>query len=142
MQNKGGFDKKIDPIDSHAGAMLKKRRLQLGISQEELAKFVGVTFQQIQKYETGYNRISLSKLYRFCVYLSVGASYFFEGISHADKEDVLTDSETQEYEYERPTIIPKKELDQLCGYYTAIENSEDRKHILVLAKSIAARNVE
>ena len=68
-----------DPVDIYVGERLDDRRLELGITQKALAKSVGVTFQQIQKYANGKNRISASRLYQFARILDVHPGWFFEG---------------------------------------------------------------
>ncbi len=68
-----------DPIDVHVGARVKLRRTILGISQTAFGKPLGVTFQQIQKYEKGTNRIGASRLYRMAEILDVPVSFFFDG---------------------------------------------------------------
>ena len=70
----------IEPVDLHVGARLRLRRRAIGCSQEDLAEATGVTFQQIQKYERGTNRISASRLYQIAVRLGVTISFFFEGL--------------------------------------------------------------
>jgi len=67
------------PVDIHVGKQLRMQRTVMGLSQEALAKAVGITFQQVQKYERGVNRMSASRLYDFSRVLSVQVSYFFEG---------------------------------------------------------------
>src|SRR6476660_10166011 len=67
------------PVDIHVGARVKKRRTELGISQEKLAEALGLTFQQVQKYERAANRISASRLYRIGMTLGVDVPFFFEG---------------------------------------------------------------
>jgi transcriptional regulator with XRE-family HTH domain len=67
-----------DPIDRHVGLRVKSRRRYIGMSQSELAKRIGLTFQQVQKYETGANRISASKLYEISCALAVRVAYFFD----------------------------------------------------------------
>jgi transcriptional regulator with XRE-family HTH domain len=67
------------PVDVHVGARVKKRREELGMSQGKLGEELGLTFQQVQKYERAANRISASRLYRMGMTLGVDVSYFFEG---------------------------------------------------------------
>lgn len=69
-----------DPIDSHVGSRVRLRRTLLGMSQEKLGQAVGITFQQIQKYERGLNRIGSSRLYQFAQVLDVPVSFFFENL--------------------------------------------------------------
>src|SRR5579863_7644312 len=66
------------PTDQHVGSRVRMRRLMLGITQERLANHLGITFQQVQKYEKGTNRISASRLQQLCDILSVPVSFFFE----------------------------------------------------------------
>ena len=66
------------PVDVHVGARMRQRRTLLGMSQEKLGTAVGLTFQQIQKYESGSNRIGSSRLYEFAKVLDVPVSYFFD----------------------------------------------------------------
>jgi transcriptional regulator with XRE-family HTH domain len=69
-----------NPIDVHVGLQVRLRRKQLKISQEKLADALGLTFQQVQKYERGSNRISASKLYEIARTLKVSIAWFFEGL--------------------------------------------------------------
>ena len=77
MQN---TDIQANFIDRHVGARTRALRLQRGISQSELASELGVSFQQVQKYETGANRVSASKLYTIARVLKVKPGYFFDGL--------------------------------------------------------------
>ncbi|MGH1376653.1 MAG: helix-turn-helix domain-containing protein [Alphaproteobacteria bacterium] len=76
-----------DNIDKHVGAQLRICRNLAGISQEKLAEAIGVTFQQIQKYERGTNRVSASRLFQFAAILDVKIDYFYEGIN-AEKRNI------------------------------------------------------
>lgn len=70
--------KKPNPVDIHVGSRVRLRRTMLGMSQERLGESLGITFQQIQKYEKGSNRIGASRLQKICEVLSVPISFFFE----------------------------------------------------------------
>ncbi len=67
------------PVDTHVGNRLRQRRALLGMSQTDLGKAVGLTFQQVQKYERGFNRISSSRLFEFSKVLDVPVAHFFDG---------------------------------------------------------------
>ena len=71
------------PVDTHVGSRLRQRRALLGMSQTDLGKAVGLTFQQVQKYERGFNRISSSRLFEFAKVLDVPVAHFFEGLDAA-----------------------------------------------------------
>ena len=74
------------PIDRHVGARIRMRRKILGVSQEKLADSLGLTFQQVQKYEKGANRVSASKLYEIAAALQTQVAYFFEGLADPSAE--------------------------------------------------------
>ena len=71
-------------VDIHVGARIRMRRKAMGLSQTQLADSVGITFQQLQKYERGTNRVSASKLYGMAVTLQTSVAWFFEGMSNLD----------------------------------------------------------
>jgi transcriptional regulator with XRE-family HTH domain len=77
-----------DPIDAHVGARLRARRILLGLSQSALAAKLGVTFQQVQKYERGANRLSASQLWRAAEALQVELSFFFAGLRDGTAGDL------------------------------------------------------
>ena len=78
-------DKTPDPVDVHVGARLRLRRKAINQSQEALAKHLGLTFQQVQKYERGVNRISASMMYRAAAAQGVDVAWYFEGLDQADR---------------------------------------------------------
>lgn len=73
------------PVDTHVGALVRQRRLELGMSQEKLADALGITFQQVQKYEEGSNRISASRMMQIANTLDVQPTHFFEGAPTAQR---------------------------------------------------------
>ena len=77
----GKKDNSADPIDVHVGSRIRLRRQLLGLSQEKLGESLGLTFQQVQKYERGANRVSASRLFDLSVVLGVPISFFFDDIS-------------------------------------------------------------
>jgi transcriptional regulator with XRE-family HTH domain len=81
------------PVDLHVGAVIRSRRKALGMTQQELATAIGLTFQQVQKYERGVNRISASKLYDTAVALKTPISLFFRGIDNQTVDFVLSAGE-------------------------------------------------
>lgn len=82
-----------DPVDVHVGARIRLRRKQLGQSQEALAEAIGLTFQQVQKYERAANRISASRLYRTARAQGVPESFYFEGLDQPEAVEISADSE-------------------------------------------------
>ena len=69
-----------NPTDKHVGSRVRMRRMMLGMSQEKLGDALGLTFQQVQKYEKGTNRIGASRLQQIAHFLQVPVSFFFEGV--------------------------------------------------------------
>lgn len=91
MPSKKDIDRTPDPIDRHVGNRVRARRIVLGMSQSELADVVGVSFQQIQKYERGDNRISPSKLWRFGRHMGVPVEWFFMDMPLERGEPAMSD---------------------------------------------------
>jgi transcriptional regulator with XRE-family HTH domain len=75
-------------IDRHVGARVRERRIMLGLTQQQLADLIGVTYQQAHKYERGINRVSAGRLYEIAQVLSVPVGYFFEGLEGQDPRAV------------------------------------------------------
>ena len=71
-------------IDRHVGARMRDRRVMLGLTQQQMAELIGVTYQQAHKYEKGINRVAAGRLYTIAAALGVEVSYFFEGIGESD----------------------------------------------------------
>ncbi len=76
----------VHPVDIHVGKKIRQARLVRGLTQSAVAKQLGLSFQQLQKYETGYNRVSASKLFELSQLLDVSPSYFFEGLVSGQEE--------------------------------------------------------
>ena len=85
------------PVDAHVGKRIRHRRWMVGMTQQQLADKVGIKFQQIQKYETGMNRVSASRLWDIAETLGVTISFFFEGLTDgtvaAAANDMMADKE-------------------------------------------------
>lgn len=95
----------IHPVDIEVGANVRLRRKAMGVSQQDLAKALGVSFQQVQKYERGTNRISASRLYDIAACLGVNVEYFFDGLP-ANNAPIVTEDEAIVQEFMRhPQII-------------------------------------
>ena len=94
-------DEDPHPVDRHVGRRVQEKRLDLGLTQTALAKAVGVSFQQVQKYEKGTNRVSASKLFEMAEFMKVGIPFFFDGYSSATG-GVAEEAPAFEHEH-RPT---------------------------------------
>lgn len=109
--------KKPNPIDVHVGSRIRLRRNMLGLSQEKLGESLGITFQQIQKYEKGTNRVSASKLWLIARFLNVELAYFFEGLSDSDvvaepQQDTSPAPSPTRQSMEVNSLVPRLKLPQ------------------------------
>lgn len=118
------------PVDVHVGKRIRHRRWLVGMTQQQLAERVGIKFQQIQKYETGANRVSASRLWDIADSLDVPVSFFFEGIE-SDPAEASASSETV------PADImgDKEALDLVRSYYAIPENQ--RRRLFELARVLS-----
>ena len=125
-------------IDRHVGARLKRRRIVLGFSRQNLGEKINVSVQQIHKYETAVNRISCSKLYNISQILKVPVSYFFEMINtnkDPDSSDISQLAEDSE-EFQREEIS-EREMIKLMQVYKKIEAAGIRKKLISLIEAIS-----
>lgn len=118
------------PVDVHVGKRVRHRRWMVGMTQQQLAGKVGIKFQQIQKYETGMNRISASRLWDIAESLGVPISFFFEGID--DEVDVLK----MEKDGVPGDILADKEALELIRSYYQIPEVQ-RRRLFDLARAIS-----
>jgi transcriptional regulator with XRE-family HTH domain len=119
-----------DPVDVHVGNRIRARRLFLGMNQESLANALGLTFQQVQKYEGGANRVSASRLSAMAEILGVPISYFFGDLRPDDAEISPEDRQWREY-LQRPETI------EFIRLYYAIPDPKVRRQFLDMAKTVA-----
>lgn len=116
------------PVNVHIGKRLKTLRIEKQISQTQLGNVVGVTFQQVQKYESGMSRISIEYLLAFCRFLDVPLSYFMDG---------LVSPRSHESDYQNTTdLLDKRDAVQLIRYFSQIEDRDKRNAILTVAKHL------
>jgi len=127
------------PVDVHVGRRLRLKRTILGMSQEAVGKQIGVTFQQIQKYERGINRMGASRLYDFAKALGVQISYFFEGFGDYEVQDAnaLAAAEPSSPGFEHEPVNNRETLEVMRAYYR-IKNPAVRKRIVELIKAMSA----
>ncbi len=129
--------KKPNPVDTHVGSRVRLRRMLLGISQERLGESMGLTFQQVQKYEKGVNRIGASRLFQISKILDVPVQFFFEEAPHADGAPARgmaeADSETFILEF-----LNSREGLELNRAFVKIANSKVRKSVVDLVRALSA----
>jgi transcriptional regulator with XRE-family HTH domain len=124
-----------DPVDKHVGDQVRLRRAMLGMSQTTLGDALGVTFQQVQKYEKGTNRISASRLQSISEILRVPVALFFEGLPHVlGQHDAQTDAPSPQYVAD---FLATSDGLQLTKAFTQIPNARLRRSIVKLVEDIA-----
>ncbi|RMF39991.1 MAG: XRE family transcriptional regulator [Alphaproteobacteria bacterium] len=121
-----------NPVDVHVGRRLRLRRMMIGMSQEKLGNALGLTFQQIQKYEKGSNRVGASRLYDLARALGVSVSYFFE--------DLPDTGPSQSYQPQQSDAVMEclnsVEGLTLITHFAAIEDPATRRRIVELVKTL------
>jgi len=111
--------------DRHVGARIRERRIMLGLSQQQLAQMIGVTYQQAHKYERGLNRISAGRLYEIAQVLSVPVSWFFEGLASDGPSIEMT---------------PRQRMClELARNFAAIDNEKHQEALSQMARALAAQ---
>jgi transcriptional regulator with XRE-family HTH domain len=123
-----------DPIDKHAGARLRLRRMMIGMSQEKLAAALGITFQQIQKYEKGANRIAASRLQQIARILQVTPSFFFDEGGAVEAQAGFAEADTGGYVVD---FLSTAEGLQLNRAFAMIRDPKVRRRIVDLVVSLA-----
>lgn len=113
----------VHPVDAHVGRKIRQRRWVIGMTQQQLADSVGIKFQQIQKYETGMNRVSASRLWDIASTLGVGIDFFFEGLAQNDPAAAADP-------------LASKEAMELIRAYYAIPETQ-RKRLFELARVLS-----
>jgi transcriptional regulator with XRE-family HTH domain len=110
--------------DHHVGSRIRERRVMMGLSQQQLAKMIGVTYQQAHKYERGLNRISAGRLFEIAQVLNVPVSWFFEGLGES--------SETQEMSHRQRMCL------ELARNFALIDNEKHQEALSQMARALAA----
>ena len=112
-------------VDRHVGNRIRERRVMLGLSQQQMAYMIGVTYQQAHKYERGINRISAGRLYEIAQVLRVPVGYFYEGVDGSSTEDDLT--------------VRQRMCLELARNFTQISNDRHREALSQLARALSAK---
>lgn len=121
-----------DPVDIHVGSRVRLRRTLLGMSQEKLGNALGLTFQQVQKYERGANRIGSSRLYHLSQILDVPISFFFDDMVSV-KANGMAEKGKQTFEIEK---LSRRETLELVRAYYKIMDPTVRKKIFEMVKAV------
>ena len=123
-------------VDAYIGQRIRLRRNIMAITQKDLAQRCGVTFQQIQKYETSGNRISVSRLFQIATALETPVGFFFSGLTpeHANTESGSKKLRVAEPENNDP--MTSNETLKLINLYWKLPNNDMRKHVMALLESM------
>ncbi len=124
-----------DPVDIHVGSRVRLRRTLLGMSQEKLGRAVSLTFQQIQKYERGSNRIGSSRLFQFSKVLRVPVSFFFDDMPDAVAGRTRGLREPAQEPFETGNFTKRETLELVRAYYK-ISDVATRRRIFDLVKAV------
>lgn len=119
------------PVDVHVGKRIRHRRWMVGMTQQQLGENVGIKFQQIQKYETGMNRVSASRLWDIASALEVPINFFFEGID----EDTVDVGAMIEPQSKGDLLADKEALELVRSYYAIPE--QQRRRLFDLARVLS-----
>ncbi len=130
-----------DPIDKYVGSRVRARRVGLRISQTKLGDAIGVTFQQVQKYENGTNRIGASNLYKMSKSLGVEVAYFYDGVESINTEGAvpmgLSDIAQAPFEFDP---LSSREAIELMHNYFRVKDETVRKRLSQFVKTLAQSN--
>jgi transcriptional regulator with XRE-family HTH domain len=128
--------KASNPIDVHVGSRVRLRRVLLGMSQEKLGEKLGITFQQVQKYEKGTNRIGASRLFRIAQVLNVPVAYFYEEMTDGSEAPAAGFAESKPGSYVVDFISSTEGL-QLNKGFMKIRDPRVRRKVVELVRALA-----
>jgi transcriptional regulator with XRE-family HTH domain len=133
--------KKPNHVDQHVGKRLRLRRNLLDLSQDELARRLGLTAQLIQKYEAGETRISASRLYEIAVQLAVPITWFFEELEDKKRRAAPPEPSLEQTQH-WSELVTKRESRQLLELYFGIPDERLRRKVMEVAQLLRVRNTE
>ena len=128
--------KKANPVDAHVGYRVRLRRMLIGMSQERLGELLGLTFQQVQKYERGINRIGAGRLFEVAGILGVPVSFFYEGVDGVQPSTESGDTQSSAV----MNFLSSNEGIQLSTAFMGIKDVKVRRRILDLVRSISGES--
>lgn len=135
-QDKPESARRPDPVDNHVGNRIRLRRKMLNMSQEKLAERLGITFQQVQKYEKGTNRVGAGRLYQLARILQVPVSYFFPESASARVPGGMSEDAAADYVLDFMSTTEGIELNRA---FAQVRDPKVRRRVIELVRSIAAR---
>ncbi|MEQ1707467.1 MAG: helix-turn-helix transcriptional regulator [Terricaulis sp.] len=130
-------ERAANAVDRRIGQRVRSRRLEISMSQERLAELLGVTFQQVQKYEKGVNRIAASRLFDIATSLEMPVARFFEGLISARASGVA-----ETHKDFADDVLATPEGAQLMSLFAAIDNPRVRRRVVELVRALAEEAAE
>ncbi|NWG72217.1 MAG: helix-turn-helix transcriptional regulator [Parvularculaceae bacterium] len=125
--------RKPHPVDVHVGGRVRMRRMMLGLSQDKLGDALGLTFQQIQKYEKGSNRIGASRIFELARILKVPVQYFYDDFSAEEGSYGFAEGQQESF----MELLHSPEGVQLCRHFAEIKDPKVRRKVLDLVKTLS-----
>jgi transcriptional regulator with XRE-family HTH domain len=129
-------ERRSTSVDAYVGRRLKQRREDMNMSQEKLAEMLGISFQQVQKYERGLNRVGASRLFQLCGIMGVDSSFFFDGLSPTPVPGVAEASSELDTLSTAALLAAPGALELLADY-ARLKSTSQRKKVLELIKLLA-----
>lgn len=125
-------------IDAHVGKRLRQRRTMMGLSQEAVAKAVGITFQQVQKYEKGSNAMNARRLYEFARFMNVPVAYFFESLEQPSASNGgFSESAAEKFAHKDHKRVSDRESLEMMKAFKRIKEQVIRKRLADLVRAVA-----
>lgn len=129
--------RKANQVDEFVGLRLKQRRQNLGLSQESLGRSLGLTFQQIQKYEHGVNRIGAGRLFELAQLLGVPISYFYDGLQTSAAGEAPHGFSEEQEALEMQVLMQNRDVQDLVRAFLAISDPKVRRNLLEIARNLS-----
>ncbi len=127
---------KKQDVDMYVGKRLRLRRTMMGLSQEAIAKAVGITFQQVQKYEKGANAMNSNRLYEFAQFMHVPVAYFFEGLEQSSGHATGFAEESATFDHKNRGVSDRESL-EIMKAFKRIKEQVIRKRLADLVRAVA-----
>jgi transcriptional regulator with XRE-family HTH domain len=125
-----------DPIDRYVGARVRARRVGIRLSQTRLGEAIGVTFQQVQKYENGTNRIGASNLYKIAKTLGVDMTYFFEGVQELPEAGQAGLPEAPQAQFKDDPMTSREAIELMHNFFR-VKDPNVRRRLAQFVKTLA-----
>jgi transcriptional regulator with XRE-family HTH domain len=129
-------ERRSTPVDAYVGRRLKQRREDLTLSQERLAEMLGISFQQVQKYERGLNRVGASRLFQLCSIMGVESSFFFDGLTPTPVPGIA-EAPPEMDTLSTAALLAAPGALELLADYARLKSTGQRKKVLELIKLLA-----